>query len=55
MDVDKAARDLRLAFGELGQTLFFTGQRVVPQRLQQLGFAFKFPELEPALRAVVRR
>jgi uncharacterized protein (TIGR01777 family) len=46
---------MRLAFGELGQTLFFTGQRVVPQRLQQLGFAFKFPELEPALRDVVRR
>ena len=26
------------------------GQRVVPERLQELGYKFKYPELEPALR-----
>jgi NAD dependent epimerase/dehydratase family enzyme len=26
------------------------GQRVLPARLQELGFAFRFPELAPALR-----
>jgi NAD dependent epimerase/dehydratase family enzyme len=38
-----------LAFGEIG-ALVTKGQRVLPKRLQQLGFEFKFPELEPALR-----
>ncbi|MDQ6810995.1 MAG: DUF1731 domain-containing protein [Actinomycetota bacterium] len=30
-------------------------QRVVPTRLQQLGYRFSYPELEPALRALVTR
>jgi hypothetical protein len=38
-----------LAFGEIG-ALVTQGQRVLPKRLQQLGFEFKFPEVEPALR-----
>jgi len=41
---------LRLAFGEgLAETLL-TGQRVAPRRLLDAGFAFEFPDLEPALR-----
>ena len=41
---------MRLALGELAQLLLLGGQRVVPQRLQQMGYAFQFAEPEPALR-----
>ncbi|MGQ9458392.1 MAG: TIGR01777 family oxidoreductase [Anaerolineae bacterium] len=40
---------LRLALGELA-TLVLDGQRAVPRRLSELGFAFQFPEVETALR-----
>jgi len=39
---------LRLLFGELAGTLL-TGQRVVPRRLQEAGFTFRFPTLPAAL------
>jgi uncharacterized protein (TIGR01777 family) len=39
---------LRLAFGEVSTTVL-DGQRVRPRALVDLGFAFRFPELEPAL------
>jgi uncharacterized protein len=40
---------LRLAFGDLADTLL-TGQRAVPRRLAALGYSFRFPTLEGALR-----
>ena len=40
---------LRLLFGELSSVLT-TGQRVLPKKAADLGFRFRFPELEPALR-----
>ncbi|MBN1485656.1 MAG: TIGR01777 family oxidoreductase [Chloroflexia bacterium] len=40
---------LKVAFGELA-TLLLDGQRAVPKKLLDLGFEFRFPELEPALR-----
>jgi hypothetical protein len=39
---------LRLLYGEMAE-IVTTGQRAVPQRLEQLGFTFRYPELEPAL------
>ncbi|HEY57263.1 MAG TPA: TIGR01777 family protein [Anaerolineae bacterium] len=39
---------LRLALGEMSATVL-TGQRTVPQRLQELGFPFRYPRLLPAL------
>ncbi len=39
---------LRLALGEVADMLC-TGQRVLPARLLQLGYRFRFPELRPAL------
>jgi uncharacterized protein (TIGR01777 family) len=40
---------LRLAVGELAGSLT-TGQRVVPRKLEELGYEFKYPKLEGALR-----
>lgn len=44
---------LRLLFGEMA-TVLLDGQRAVPRRLQQLGFTFKFPHAELALRDILR-
>jgi uncharacterized protein (TIGR01777 family) len=43
---------MRTAFGEVAD-LLLTGQRGVPGRLTDLGFQFRFPELEGALRDAV--
>lgn len=40
---------LKLALGEMSR-LLLTGQRAVPERLEQAGFRFTYPELEPALK-----
>ncbi len=45
---------LQLAFGEV-VTVVFDGQRVMPQRLLEAGYRFKFPELEGAFRDVLGR
>jgi uncharacterized protein (TIGR01777 family) len=47
------AAALRLMYGEMA-TLVVTGQRAVPHALQELGYRFRFSELEPALRDVLR-
>jgi hypothetical protein len=43
---------LRLALGELATTVL-DGQRVVPRRLLQLGFSFRFPQAAPALQDIL--
>jgi uncharacterized protein (TIGR01777 family) len=43
---------LRLLYGDMAE-IVTTGQRAVPQRLEQLGFTFRYPDLEPALRDVL--
>ena len=43
----------RAIFGEAAQVIL-SGQRVLPRRCQELGFAFRFPRLEEALRKVLR-
>jgi uncharacterized protein (TIGR01777 family) len=40
---------LNLAFGEVADTIL-KGQRVVPHRLQEMGFTFRFADAESALR-----
>ena len=45
---------LRLALGELADTLL-TGQKAVPARAIAMGFSFRFAEIEPALRDLLRR
>jgi len=41
---------LRLALGEMADGLLLPSLKVVPERLQQAGFVFTYPQLEPALR-----
>ena len=43
---------LRLLYGEMAQVVT-TGVRAVPARLQELGYRFQRPDLEPALRAAL--
>ncbi|MCS7251989.1 MAG: TIGR01777 family oxidoreductase [Anaerolineae bacterium] len=45
---------LRLAFGE-GADFLLTGQLVLPRRLLEAGFQFRYPDLESALRAILRQ
>lgn len=45
---------LRLLFGEMAE-IVTTGQRVVPAVLQRLGFGFRHPDIEAALRDLLGR
>ena len=47
--ISTPAFGLRLLFGELA-TALLEGQRALPRRLLELGFAFRFNQVEPALR-----
>lgn len=40
---------VKLLFGEMGELLLLKGQNVIPARLHELGFEFKYPKLEKAL------
>jgi hypothetical protein len=44
----------RLAFGEAAQ-LILDSQRVIPDRLEAADFEFQYPELEPALRDLLKK
>lgn len=41
---------MKLALGEMAELTLLGGQRVVPERLQKLGYSFQFSEVEAALR-----
>ncbi|HEX8734810.1 MAG TPA: TIGR01777 family oxidoreductase [Pyrinomonadaceae bacterium] len=41
---------VRLMFGEMGETLLLQGARVLPERLLENGFDFKFTNLEEAMK-----
>lgn len=45
---------LRLVLGEFADTLL-TSQRVIPERLQQMGFPFRFPNIDMALDDITTR
>ena len=45
---------LSFALGELG-TVMTTGQRVQPQKVLAGGYVFRYPALEPALRAILNK
>ena len=45
---------LKLMMGEMAEELLLSGQRVVPAKLTESGFEFKFPHLEAALGDILR-
>lgn len=46
---------IRLLYGEMGASLANVSQRVVPEKLQQAGFAFEHETIEAALRVALDR
>jgi uncharacterized protein (TIGR01777 family) len=45
---------LRLLFGEMAEETILSGQRVMPRALLRAGFEFRFPDLESALREILK-
>ena len=45
---------VRLAFGEMGEELLLASARMEPARLLSAGYQFRFPQLEGALRHLLR-
>lgn len=46
---------VRTIFGEMGETLLLGSARVLPRKLEQSGYRFKYREVEPALEHMLRR
>ncbi len=44
---------VKLMFGEMGETLLLQGARVLPKRLEDAGYLFKFVNLEDAMKSVL--
>ncbi len=45
----------RAAFGKMADEMLLASAFVVPQRLEESGFVFRHPTLEPALRQLLGR
>jgi uncharacterized protein (TIGR01777 family) len=45
---------VQVAFGEMGEALLLDSIRVVPKRLADAGFEFKFPDLKKAIEDAVK-
>ncbi len=41
---------IKFLFGEMGETLLLEGARVIPKKLQDTSFSFKYPELKDAIK-----
>jgi uncharacterized protein len=46
---------LRAVLGEMAQPLLLTSTRAIPKHLAELGYSFRFAELEGALRSILNR
>jgi NAD dependent epimerase/dehydratase family enzyme len=44
-----------MAFGEMADVALLSSTRVLPARLQETGYDFRYPELEGALRFLLGR
>jgi hypothetical protein len=48
------AAAIKIALGEMGETMLLNGQRVAPKKLQESGYQFLHPEIGEALRSMLR-
>lgn len=48
------AAALRLMLGEMADAMLLAGQRVLPAQAQKMGYEFKYPTLEAALRSILK-
>ena len=46
---------VKLLFGQMGDELLLQGKRVIPRKLQDSGFNFQYPFLQPALMDVLAK
>lgn len=46
---------VKILFGEMGKTLLLQGQKVMPKKLLDLGFKFKYSTIEAALKSLVTK
>ncbi|MCL4110036.1 UNVERIFIED_CONTAM: hypothetical protein GTU68_038253 [Idotea baltica] len=46
---------VKLLFGQMGEELLLAGQRVVPEKLSQAGYEFKYPQLENAIKEILSK
>jgi NAD dependent epimerase/dehydratase family enzyme len=46
---------LRLVLGEMADALLLSSQRVLPQRLEKLGYNFQFADLSAALKNALKQ
>ena len=46
---------VRLLFGEMADEALLASARVLPKKLQQAGYSFRHPELQPALNQMLRK
>jgi uncharacterized protein (TIGR01777 family) len=46
---------LRLMLGEMAQPLLFQGQKIIPKKLLEAGFKFRYPNLENALQDILHQ
>ena len=44
---------VKLMFGQMGDELLLAGQRVIPEKLTNAGYQFKYPQLESALQDII--
>lgn len=45
---------LKWMFGEMGEELLLKGNRAIPKKLLEAGYSFRYPDLEQALREMLR-
>ena len=43
----------RLAFGEMADEMLLASQKVIPKKLINAGFNFRYPELEPTMKELL--
>lgn len=44
---------VKILFGEMGEALLLHGQKVLPKKMQEVGFKFRHPKIENALQDVI--